>query len=90
MVPLESTSTIPRLFLIHVKITVENNRTFITFTEIGKRNSEEILEDLQDLNEIFNSHPLIQQKYKEGENERQKLSKGNYPSSYHDLEIERN
>jgi hypothetical protein len=43
----------------HVKIAVEDNRTFITFTEKGKRNCEEILEDLQHLNENFNSHPLL-------------------------------
>ena len=39
----------------HVKTVVEDNRTFITFTENGKKNCEEILEDMQDLNEHINS-----------------------------------
>jgi predicted transcriptional regulator len=71
----------------HVKIATEDNRTFITFTEKGKRDCEEILEDLQHLNENFNSHPSLQQKYKDGGNEGQKSSKGAYPGS-HDSEIE--
>jgi hypothetical protein len=51
----------------YVKIFYESNRIFITFTEEGKKNCEEMLEDLQLLNEHFNSNPLIQQRYKERE-----------------------
>jgi len=47
-----------------------------------------MLEDLQLLNEHFNSNPLIQQRYKERENERQKHVKGIYPSPQRHLEIE--
>ncbi len=50
-----------------VKITIENNRTFITFTENGKKSCEEKLEELQYLNEHFNSNPSEQQKYREEE-----------------------
>ena len=72
----------------YVKIIRENSRTFITFTEEGKRNCEEILEHLQLLNDLFNSNLLVQQRYKEGANERQKMVKGIYSSSQRRLEIE--
>ncbi len=48
-----------------VRFTVEDNRTFITFTDRGKKSCEEKLEELEDLNEHFNSHPSDRQKYKE-------------------------
>jgi len=44
------------------KVIVEDNRTFITFTEKGRKRCEEMLEDLQHLNEHINSVPLMQQK----------------------------
>jgi hypothetical protein len=72
----------------YVKIYHESNRTFITFTEEGKKNCEEMLEDLQLLNEHFNSNPLIQQRYLERGKERQKNVKGIYPSPQRHLEIE--
>jgi hypothetical protein len=59
-----------------VKIVIENNRTFITFTEKGKKSCEEKLEELQDLNEQFNSNPFEQQKYKEDENWSRRTVKG--------------
>jgi hypothetical protein len=59
-----------------VKITVEDNKTFITFTEKGKKNCEEKLDYLQLLNEQFNSNPLAQIKYMKEENGRQRTVKG--------------
>jgi hypothetical protein len=63
----------------HVKIVLENNRTFITFTEKGKKSCEEKLEELRDLNEQFNSSPFEQQKYKEDENWSKRSVKGAKP-----------
>jgi hypothetical protein len=54
------------------KVVVNDNRTFITFTESGRRRCEEILEDLQHLNEHINSVPLVRQKSREDE----KLGRG--------------
>ncbi len=44
------------------KVTVEDNRTFITLTDKGRKRCEEIVEDLQYLNEHINSVQLVQQK----------------------------
>lgn len=49
----------------HMKIIIENNRTFITFTEKGRKSCEEKIEELQFLNEHFNENPLDQQRDKE-------------------------
>jgi hypothetical protein len=59
-----------------VKITIDNNTTFITFTEKGKKSCEQKLEELQFLNEHFNSNPSEQQKYREEEDWREKSVKG--------------
>jgi hypothetical protein len=49
----------------HAKTAVENNRTYITFTEKGRISCEEKLEELQFLNEEFNEKPLELQRYKD-------------------------
>jgi hypothetical protein len=59
-----------------VKLTVENNKTFITFTEEGRKSCEEKLEELQHLNEVFNSNPIAQRKYKEEEDLQENITKG--------------
>lgn len=71
-----------------VKIVVENNRTFITFTERGKKSCEEKLEELQFLNEHFNSNPIEQQKYQQEEDGGKRLIKGAKPTSHRRLDIE--
>jgi hypothetical protein len=73
----------------HVKTAVEDNRTFITFTEKGKKNCEEILEDLQYLNEHFNSIPLAQQKSKEDRRSGLGTAKGGYAGSPYRPKTER-
>jgi hypothetical protein len=72
----------------HVKVTVENNRTYITFTPKGKRNCEEILDDLQLLSEHFNTHPLVQQRNKEGEPFKGTVVKGARSKSLLDIEAD--
>ncbi len=64
----------------HVKIIVENNRTFITFTEKGRKGCEEKLEELQYLNEHFNENPLTQQSYKDVQNRSSRMIKGAKPT----------
>jgi predicted transcriptional regulator len=71
-----------------VKLAIENNRTFITFTEKGKKSCEEKLEELQDLNEQFNSSPSKQQKYREGESWSGKSVKGVKPRPRQQVGIE--
>jgi predicted transcriptional regulator len=71
----------------HVKILTENNRTFITLTEKGKKSCEEKLEELQLLNEHFNENPSYRQKYKEGEDWKG-IVKGAKPGSSQRLEVE--
>jgi hypothetical protein len=60
----------------HVKIVTENNRTFITFTEKGRKSCEEKIEELQYLNEHFNENPLEYQKYRDTESWNKQLTKG--------------
>jgi predicted transcriptional regulator len=59
-----------------VRIVVENRRTFVTFTDKGKKSCEEKLEELQHLNEEFNSNPTAQQKYKEEDDAKERITKG--------------
>jgi predicted transcriptional regulator len=49
----------------HARISIENNRTYVTFTSKGKRSCEEKLEELQFLNEHFNENPLEHQRYRD-------------------------
>jgi hypothetical protein len=49
----------------HTKIIVQDNRTYITFTENGRKSCEEKLEELQFLNGEFNEKPLELQRYKD-------------------------
>ena len=58
---------------------MENNRTFITFTEKGRKSCEEKIQELQFLNEYFNEKPSEQKKYKDEENWSNRLIKGAKP-----------
>jgi hypothetical protein len=71
-----------------VKLTVENNRTFITFTERGKKSCEEKLEELQLLNEHFNTNPSVALKYKVKEDCRGMPVKGTKLGSLQHLQVE--
>jgi hypothetical protein len=77
----ERTKTAPYIYkeLIdrgQVKIITENNKTLITLTKRGKKGCEEKLEELQLLDEHFNTNPLEQQKYSEGIYEKAGTVKG--------------
>jgi len=71
-----------------VKLIVENNRTFITFTERGKKNCEEKLQELQVLNEYFSSNPIEEQKYKQEKDWDMRLVKGAKLASHRGVETE--
>jgi predicted transcriptional regulator len=71
-----------------VKIVTEDNRTFITLTEKGKKSCEEKLEELQLLNEHFNENPSYQQKYREGEEWKGTRVKGAKQRSQRQTDIE--
>jgi hypothetical protein len=66
-----------------VKVVVEDNRTFITFTEVGRKNCEEILY------EHFNSIPLVEQKSREYGKLGRGTAKGVYAGSSLRPEIEK-
>jgi len=70
-----------------VKIVTEDNRTFVTLTERGKKSCEEKLE-LQLLNEHFNTNPSDRLKYKEKEDWRGMPVKGTKPGSLQQLQVE--
>jgi hypothetical protein len=71
-----------------VKMLTEDNRTFITLTERGKKSCEEKLEELQLLNEHFNENPSDRQKYKEREDWGGRTVKGSKPGSLQQLDTE--
>ena len=71
-----------------VKILTEENRTYITFTEKGKKSCEEKLKELQLLNEHFNENPSDRQRYKEGEGWGGRTAKGTRPGSLQQLDVE--
>lgn len=64
----------------HVKIILENNRTFITFTEKGRKSCQEKIEELQFLNEHFNENPLEEKRYADEERRNKALIKGAEPA----------
>jgi hypothetical protein len=59
-----------------VKIVTEDNRTYVTLTDRGKKSCGEKLEELQILNEHFNKNPLDRQMYWEKEDWRGMPVKG--------------
>jgi hypothetical protein len=73
--------------LNQVRLTVKNNRTLVTLTNIGKKSCEEKLVELQDLNELFNTNSSILDKNKGGEGWKG-TAKGGKPKSLHQLEVD--
>lgn len=71
-----------------VKLIVEDNKTFITFTEKGKKSCEEKLEELEHLNREFNLNPFELQKHREGADEGERISKAGKSTSRTGIETQ--
>jgi hypothetical protein len=71
-----------------VKMVTEDNRTYVTLTDRGKKSCKEKLEELQLLNEHFNRNPLERLKYREKEDWRGLPAKGMAPGSRQELLVE--